>query len=325
MSTPTKATTFTLSVKTAPTTRFASDFADPDIIKYKGIYYAFGTNSGRANVVTATSRDGVTWTPGPDALPALPVSRDAAGGVAAAWKPGGTWAPSVRIASDGSFLMWTAAQNAETHSECIFLARSTSGILGPYAAVDAAKPIVCAPAQDAIDADVVNYNGQPYLVWVAGGGGLTNHIYMQQLQNATVLVGPLITLATDSATIEGPFIFQAGPQWVMFYAQGNYKGANYETRVAVTDDLARGFDLSASVSVARTVAGRVFGPGEPSPVHNVDGFPLNDKGKFLSRNGGQLTLFTNNGHYEGTTYVRDLASFQVQVTYAGMTLPSNRR
>ena len=64
---------------------FNRDFPDPFVLKVGDTYYAYATNGGGSNVQTATSKDLVHWTAGPDALPKL-----------GSWDfTGNTWAPEV--------------------------------------------------------------------------------------------------------------------------------------------------------------------------------------------------------------------------------------
>lgn len=55
-----------------PSLVIASDFPDPDVVKFGGTYYAYSTNNGNGNapVATAGSLTG-PWTRRPDAMPTL--------------------------------------------------------------------------------------------------------------------------------------------------------------------------------------------------------------------------------------------------------------
>ena len=51
---------------------FAGDFPDPSVVVAGGLYYAYSTQSGGANIQLITSTDLIHWAGHGDALPSLP-------------------------------------------------------------------------------------------------------------------------------------------------------------------------------------------------------------------------------------------------------------
>jgi len=159
-----------------------SDFPDPSIMEFGGVYYGFATQNFAApsqtiNIQVSTSPDGVNWTPlnGFDALPQV-----------GSWaKPGDTWAPSVaHDAADNDFVMYYTATEIQTGDQCIGMATSNSP-LGPYTD-NSAQPIVCqngigysAPSIDgsyggSIDPDIfTDSTGNSWLIWKSDGNHLS--------------------------------------------------------------------------------------------------------------------------------------------------------
>ena len=91
---------------------YEQDSPDPSVLFYEGTYYEYATQSydlGK-NIQGATSPDGVTWTDIPtDLMPVLPD-----------WvTPGFTWAPSVEVNVQGQFVMYFAARDTASGSQCL--------------------------------------------------------------------------------------------------------------------------------------------------------------------------------------------------------------
>src|SRR5215218_11489561 len=102
---PPAAADVSVTATTAPALVIGSDFADPDISKFDGTYYAYSTNNGFGNVPVASAAS-ITgpWTRRGNALPTL-----------GAWASGGlTWAPDVSRLADGRYLLYYTARSTAT-------------------------------------------------------------------------------------------------------------------------------------------------------------------------------------------------------------------
>jgi len=155
-----------------------SDFPDPNILSFGGVYYGFATQNFAApsqtvNVQVSTSPNGINWNPlTVDALPHLPP-----------WaRAGNTWAPSVAY-NGSAFIMYYTATETSTGDQCIGMATSALPI-GPY--VDnSPQPVVCDNGVDpsptindgdwggSIDPDIfTDKSNNSFLIWKSDG----NHI-----------------------------------------------------------------------------------------------------------------------------------------------------
>ena len=166
----------------------SSDFPDPSILEFGGVYYAFATQnfavpSQTINIQAATSLDGINWTPwsGSAVLPHV-----------GSWaKPGNTWAPSVvRDNPDNDFVMYYTATETQTGDQCIGVATSILPT-GPYTDSQS-QPMVCQngtgysdPTVDSaqnlggsIDPDVFtdSSTGDSYLIWKSDGNHLNPQV-----------------------------------------------------------------------------------------------------------------------------------------------------
>jgi hypothetical protein len=162
-----------------------SDFPDPSVLQFGGVYYAFATQnfavpSETINIQAATSSDGVNWTPwsGSAVLPHV-----------GSWaKPGDTWAPSVvRDNAHNDFVMYYTATEIQTGDQCIGVATSIFPT-GPYTD-NQPQPMVCQngtgysdPTVDSardlggsIDPDIFTdaSTGDSYLIWKSDGNHLS--------------------------------------------------------------------------------------------------------------------------------------------------------
>ena len=199
------------------------DFPDPFVLKAGPTYYAYATNGNGSNVQTATSKDLVHWTRGPDALPKV-----------GKWAyPGSTWAPSVLRARGGTYVLYYTASSGQ---QCIGRATATSPG-GPF--VDRfAKPLVCQHGEGgSIDAAPFrDGDGALYLYWKNDGNsiGLPTSIWAQRLSSdGTRLVGkPRKTGETNDAVwdghvVEGPAMWTHGGRYYLFYSGSNYQDDTY--------------------------------------------------------------------------------------------------
>lgn len=147
-------------------------FADPDVVRADGRWFAYATNTSHYRLPTLTSDDLTTWRPITDGdgrlFDPLPVVGD--------WVQGnsggsGLWAPAVAKIGDG----WTAAYSAQISTvagqrhNCIGLARGESPG-GPFQHLGA--PAVCAPESrlGVIDPDLyLDEEGVPWMLWKFSG------------------------------------------------------------------------------------------------------------------------------------------------------------
>ncbi len=220
----------------------ASDFPDPSILQWQGVYYGFATQSFSSagditNIQVSTSLDGVNWTPsGIDALPTLP-----------SWaEVGDTWAPSVAHSSVGNdFVMYYTATETSTGDQCIGVATSTQAA-GPYTDPNAA-PVVCDNGVDpppttlddgnwggSIDPDIFTNNaGNSFLLWKSDGNHMAVSTPIRSVPLTSNLLAPAgqpTTLLWDdepwqSNIVEGPDMVETQTSYYLFYA-GSDEGAS---------------------------------------------------------------------------------------------------
>jgi hypothetical protein len=198
------------------------DFADPSIMVYGGVEYAYSTNYFVFDTPWATSSNSTTWTSGPtDALPTLP-----------GWASfGATWAPSVEPNAAGQFVMWYSAHDTATGTECISRAVASSPT-GPFADSGSA-PIICQPTIGSIDPDIFTApSGQHYLYWKSDGdsAGQPSILWVAPLDNSLNLTGPgTVVLRADQTwqdtIIEGPDMTYADGTYYLFYSSNAYQSA----------------------------------------------------------------------------------------------------
>ncbi len=254
----------------------AGDFPDPSVMLYNGVYYGFSTQnfapmSQIINIQTSTSTDGVNWTSmSNDALPHL-----------GAWaKQGNTWAPSVAY-NGTEFVMYYAATEAASGDQCIGLAISTAGPLGPY--VDSSPmPVVCQTGRGgSIDPDIfVAPGGAATLIWKSDG----DHIGVPTDIWAAPLTGDLLTLTgtaselltTDQnwqgAVIEGPDMVDYDGSYYLFYSGGDYGSSAYSIGYAVCANLTS-LCTDSSINPILTSQSGMSGPGGPDVFMSPSGQP----------------------------------------------------
>jgi hypothetical protein len=238
---------------TGTTTRWApgdyiGTFADPDILRYRGRWYAYATNTGRQHLPTLTSRDLVTWAPVTDAAGRIydPLPRvgdwvqDNGGG-------GGLWAPAVARIGDG----WTAAYSARfgtvggRRHNCIGLARSKRP-QGPFRHLG--DPVACAPVsrEGVIDPDLyVDPQGTPWLLMKFSGvhnrrpaGILSRRLdpqgtgWAEGSQTYEILTHQG---GWEGNTIENPSMIRFRGITYLFYSANAYSTEEYATGYAICE------------------------------------------------------------------------------------------
>jgi arabinan endo-1,5-alpha-L-arabinosidase len=261
------------------------NFADPDILVVKGVYYAYATNNEGQNVQLRTSRDLKHWTRHPDVAPVL---GDWVG--PCSFAPGGptdncVWAPRVEKVAGGYALYYTA-RDATSPRQCIGVATSTSP-LGPFKPVGS-EPLVCPNGENgttdlggAIDAGTYSENGQQYLLWKADGNcceGKTAIIYLQKMSaDGRTLTGPPVELIRrdqpyEGNVVEAPTLLKRHGTYYLFYSANDFFGANYRTAYATSSTL-EGPYTKAKTELMTTdrFQERVRGPGGQAIFPNRDG------------------------------------------------------
>lgn len=204
------------------------DFPDPDIVDVGGTYYAYGTNSASGNIQILESSDLTQWTLLGDALPRLP-----------AWAPfGATWAPGV-IQIGALFYLYYAVPAEGT--ECISVATSLSPA-GPFDD-RSGGPLICqASLGGSIDpSPYLDSTGHLYLTWKTNGAnGQPTTIWAQPVAaGGTAMAGgsaPVALLrptqAWEGSVVEGPFMWNDGGSYFLFYSGNDWRTASYAEGVA---------------------------------------------------------------------------------------------
>lgn len=226
-----------------PGAAYRGYFADPDIVRYDGRWFAYATNTSHLRLPTLVSTDLRTWTPltrgGGRVDPLRPAPWVSA-------RNGGQslWAPGVDKVGDA----WTAAYAApagktggERHN-CIGLSRGPSPA-GPFTPVG--EPLCYGQAQlGVIDPDVfVDSTGVPWLLWKFSG--VVNRrpagLFIRQLnrQGTGFQEGSrtveLLTLVRgwEGITIENPSMVQFRGVTYLFYSGNSYEDGRYATGYAI--------------------------------------------------------------------------------------------
>lgn len=232
------------SARWQPGAAYRGVFADPDIVRHRGRWYAYATNTSHLKLPTLTSRDLVTWTPLGTSGGGRVDPIEVAGWVRS--RDGGRdlWAPGVGKVGDG----WTAAyaapagtQGGQRHN-CIGLTRGPSPA-GPFRPVG--EPLCYGEAQlGVIDPDVfVDEHGVPWLLWKFSG--VVNRrpagLFVRQLNAGGTGFEPgsqtreLLTLdrAWEGDTIENPSMVQFRGVTYLFYSGNSWERADYATGYAI--------------------------------------------------------------------------------------------
>ncbi|MEU4381945.1 family 43 glycosylhydrolase [Micromonospora echinofusca] len=256
---------------TTPSLVIASDFPDPDVVKFGGTYYAYSTNNGHGNVpvATASSLTGA-WTRRGDAMPTL-----------GAWANGGlTWAPDVSQRADGRYLLYYTARSRATGRQCIGAALATSP-LGPFASVGT-KPLVC-NAGEGGDIDAASFTdstGLRHLLYKDDGNaiGQPTSLWLQRVAaDGVTLQGARVELlrsgrAEEGGIIEAPVLTKVGAQYVLFYSLGGYGGDGYQTSYATSTSLTGPYTKAyRSLMTTASLDSAVRGPGGADVVREAGG------------------------------------------------------
>ncbi|GAB4057554.1 family 43 glycosylhydrolase [Catellatospora paridis] len=256
---------------TAPQLVIGSDFPDPDVSRFDGVYYAYSTNNGFGNVpVASASSPTGPWTRRGNALPTL-----------GAWASGGlTWAPEVSRRADGRYLLYYTARSSAVGRQCIGAALATSPI-GPFTPVGT-QPLVCNGGEGGdIDASsFVDSTGARYLLYKDDGNaiGQPTSLWLQGVaaDGLTFQGGRVELLRSglpeEAGVIEAPLLTKVGTQYVLFYSLGGYGGDAYQTSYATSAALTGPYTKAyRSLITTESVDGAVRGPGGADVVRDAAG------------------------------------------------------
>lgn len=262
-----------------------ANFADPEVLLVKGVYYAYGTNSNGQNVQLRTSRDLEHWRVRPDVAPVL---GDWVG--ECSFEAGGAtdrcvWAPEV-TAVPGGYVLYYTARDELAPRQCIGVSFSTSPS-GPFTPVGS-DPLVCPDGArgttdlgGAIDASTYQANGQLYLLWKADGNccdGKRAIIFIQPLSpDGRTLTGPPVELLTTTKAFEGkvveaPTLVRHNGTYYLFYSANDFYGGGYRTAYATSPTLLGPYTKPATELMTTDLFhGDVIGPGGQDIITNRDG------------------------------------------------------
>jgi beta-xylosidase len=254
------------------------DFADPFVLRDGDTYYAFATGAGERKVQVARSRDLVSWTMLPDALPELPAW--------AARERGFTWAPSV-LRREGRYVLYYTTADTGSGFQCISRAVA-SRPEGPFVD-DSARPFVCqagalAPLCGSIDpSPFVDAHGRAWLLWKSDENALAcrgrPRIWSQPLaEDGLSLVGqPVPLLSTDRSwegpLIEGPSMIRDGDKTLLFYSANRYESPDYGIGYARCEGPAGPCTKMTTDAPLVKSRSSIFGPGGQEIFTDVLGRP----------------------------------------------------
>lgn len=257
-----------LTAGSAEQPAFGRDFPDPSVITASGRYYAFGTHTAweRPGEVfpILSSADLVHWSYAADAFAAAP-----------AWGRGDWWAPAVVARGNRYFLYYSGLARSGMHC----LAVATAGApTGPYTDHG---PIACQDGGSAvgyIDASPLVVGRKAYLYFSVDGPSHHSISVLPLSADMLSVAGPRVELVgvTQSweeigdATVEGPSVFAWGPQYVMLYSGGSWRG-QYGMGFAIASSPLGPF-VKSDLPLLRS-GGTLSGPGGGSFFFDTTGRP----------------------------------------------------
>ncbi|WP_170219450.1 glycoside hydrolase family 43 protein [Nocardioides litoris] len=261
-----------------PGSTYRGAFADPDVVRADGRWWAYATNTSGRHVPTLVSDDLRTWTAlGPDALPQVgPWVQGRGGG-------GGLWAPGVERIGDG----WTLAYSAQygvvggQRHNCIGLARGTSPA-GPFTHLG--DPLACAPSsrQGVIDPDLyLDAEGRPWMLWKYSGEYRKRPagIFSRQLNADGTDWAPgsqtfeILTFqgGWEGDTIENPSMVTFRDVTYLFYSGNYWTSADYATGYAICEGPAGPCGRPSPLPLLSTATTGHPGPGGATAIVTRDG------------------------------------------------------
>lgn len=259
---------------------YAGDMPDPTVIKYHGVYYAFGTTgSGRIDGKIFTllrSTNLITWEKLGGALNPPSDNPDYQ-----------YWAPEVTFANGKFYLYYAMGGIEPNHFQNRVAASSTPE--GPYN--DTGNVLVdCQSNQYCIDPfPFRDDDGQWYFFYSAqfpqaeGDWHPGSGIVVDRLIDMTKLAGDCHVVVrgkyewtragrSDWHVLEGPCVLKHNGKYYCIYSGNGYRSIHYGLDFVVADHpLGPYTDQGDSARVLHDVAGHVRGPGHNDVVIGPDG------------------------------------------------------
>ena len=185
-----------------------ADLPDPSVVRIGDTYYAAGTSGDARRVYPIyESKDIVTWTPRYTVFDRWPE-----------WTAGDFWAPELFCLGSKVLVYYTARQKSDNTS-CIGVAVAED-INSPF--ID--KGPIVKTTNEAIDAFVIEVDGELYITWKAYGLDPSRRpieLLAQRLSaDGLQLVGEPFTLLRDDERqgMEGQCIFREGDYYYLLYS-----------------------------------------------------------------------------------------------------------
>ena len=252
---------------------FRKDFPDPAVIAFRGMYYAYGTQTSweprpRA-IPILESRDRLNWRYVADAFARPP-----------AWVRRQMWAPSVLPATLGgrpAFILYYSAMSRRLGVHC--LAAATSGSpLGPF--MDRG-PIACGDTtgRGYIDPAPLVFRGSTYLYFSVDAPRHSISV----IPLASDLIHPAgprrelfgVSQAWErgggGGTVEAPNPLALGSRVVLLYSGNSWRGGSYAVGQAVSSDPLGGFSKSSQNPILSGSGQGLVGPGSSSVFVDASG------------------------------------------------------
>ncbi len=203
-------------------------FADPTIIKDKGIYYIYATIDpwGADELGVLVTRDFKTFTQKHINWPTKKAcaSPTSSGSM--------VWAPSIRKARNGKFYMYVAVGSE-------VWAGVSEHLLGPWKNAKADNtPLVAAtdfPTVHNIDPDCfIDRDGQAYLYWGSGFNWVNGHCMAVKLKKDMVTFDGAPKDITPLHYFEAPHLVKRNQLYYLMYSYGKAIDATYQIRYSTS-------------------------------------------------------------------------------------------
>ena len=203
-------------------------FADPTIIKDKGVYYIYATIDpwGADELGVLETRDFNTFTQRHLNWPTKKACTSPTSNGSM------VWAPSVRKAPDGKFYMYVAVGSE-------VWAGVSDQPLGPWKNAKADNtPLVAAkdfPIVHNIDPDCfIDDDGQAYLYWGSGFNWVNGHCMAVKLKKDMVTFDGVPQDITPPHYFEAPHMVKRNNLYYLMYSYGKAIDATYQVRYSVS-------------------------------------------------------------------------------------------
>lgn len=274
-------------------------FADPNVLAFGPMNWAYATNTGGADLPAMWSTDATTYTArveaegsaayrddaygyDNDAFPGVTwgIVNDSCDASQSGCDPREMWAPTVafigtRWVSFHAVRVTRAGGSLPYGRFCIFAGTSSSP-MGPFTQASA-NPIVCpSPTTDpagAVDPDVFvdEETGKAYLLWTSQGNanGNLQKIWSRQLNSVGTGFASGSTArqlivnnagSWEGTTIENPTMFATNGAYVLLYSGNQWSSTNYATGYAVCSGPSGPCNRPSSSPLMRSATGN-WGPG----------------------------------------------------------------